>query len=440
MVSWMPFVFIAPVLIAFGQVYGAPWWYYPYSLAVLIPYFVIPVAISTTIAVLLMALIDPRWTRVIAFVILSLILVCIYFTIEMIASVFSPDQRNDQVLKLVNIFRQASSSWNPASWASRAIAEVLEPSGHSIFLRLSLLFCCSVSMLGVAFGCVELLHLRGYTRAKNSRLSRRSTAERKPRSAVFVGHPIMSLIQKEFRSIFRDVAQSAQVLFLGCMCLIYLMNLRFFVSLDSFPPDSRTWWQNLFFIMHCSVAAFFTTAVCTRVVFSSTSLEGRAFWILQTAPIEFRRILRAKFLFWLPPVALVSGIIFAVGAFTISGRLDFVLVHIPSSIFVSYGIVGLGVGLGAYFSDFNWDHPSQLALGLGSFFFMLGSALLVFLNVIPVWLMLQVGRGQPFVAADLFQERGLVIVLATITIGALNYLVAQTAMEQGEAALERAFR
>lgn len=440
-VSWMPMVFILPVLIAFGQVYDATWWYYPFSVAVLVPYFALPVAVSISVSALLMAVIDPRWTKALAVFILFVLLIGLYFVVDLTASVLQSDHRGDQVLRVVNLLGSADSLWSPAAWAGRAISEVLEPSGRSVFPRVSLLFCSMVSAMTFAYALMELFHLRGYTRAKNSRISKRDPNRPRPaRSAYIIGKPGFALALKEFRGVFRDVAQSAQVLFLSCMCVMYLLNIRFFVAVDSFPEESRLWWQNLFFIVHCSVAAFFTTAICTRVVFSSISLEGRAYWLLQTAPLRPQSVLKAKFWFWFVPVAVVSAIVFAMGAFVISGRLDFVAVHLLSSVCASYGIVGLGIGLGAYFADFNWEHPSQLALGLGSFLYMLGSALLVFMNVVPTWLMLMITKGAPLKFEDILSLRGLLIVLTTVTIALVNSLIAKTAMETGEAALERASR
>lgn len=440
-VSWMPLVFILPVLIAFGRVYEASWWYYPYSVAVLLPYFTLPVAISISIAALLMAVIDPRWTKALGVFIFFMLLVGFYYVIDMTAGVLQSENKGDQVLRLVGLLSSADSVWSPAAWAGRSISEVLEPTGKSLFPRLSLLFCSTISAICLAYAMMELLHLRGYTRAKNSRVSGRvNTGVRPQRPWYLVGRPAIALAQKEFRGIFRDIAQSAQVLFLTCMCIMYMLNIRFFVAVDSFPAEARLWWQNLFFIVHCSVAAFFTTAICTRVVFSSISLEGRSYWILQTAPIPPKSVLKAKFWFWFIPVAIVSAIVFSLGAFVISGRVDFVAVHLASSICASYGIVGLGIGLGAYFADFNWEHPSQLALGLGSFLYMLGSALLVFLNIVPTWLMLMVTRGAPLTSDDLLSLRGLLMVLTTIAIAMVNALVAKTALENGEAALERAAR
>jgi hypothetical protein len=162
------------------------------------------------------------------------------------------------------------------------------------------------------------------------------------------------------------------------------------------------------------------------------SLEGKQFWILQTGPIEMRQVLKSKFSAWFPPVALISAILFAAGAYIIVGRIDVLVFYLVVSIFVSYGIVGLGVGLGAYFADFAWDHPSQLALSIGSFVYMLASAVLVIANIIPLGIMLRFSQANS--QATLIHNIAMTVLLGAI-IALINVVLARAAMRLGESAL-----
>jgi hypothetical protein len=64
-VAWMPFVFIFPVLLAMGSgsQFGTSFVFM--AILTLLPYFVIPTALSVIIATLTMSVIDARWTRII---------------------------------------------------------------------------------------------------------------------------------------------------------------------------------------------------------------------------------------------------------------------------------------------------------------------------------------------------------------------------------------
>jgi ABC-2 type transport system permease protein len=432
MVSWMPFVFIFPVLLAFGQAHSAPISFYPLALATLVPYFVIPTACAVVLASLIMAVIDPRWTKFLIALCLVLALIGIVHVADLLSTVLSSRNDPNQILRFVSTLSTASSTWSPSSWAATACSELLVPSGKSFGVRLILLYAVAIFCTTVGYIFIELLHSRGYTRARNTTRAVRNAPNRRAGRQRW-SEPRLALISKEFRSIFRDLAQSTQVVFLIGICLLYLANLRMFVAIDSFPAETRVWWQNIFFIMHTSITAFFTSSICTRVVFSSVSLEGKYYWLLQISPIEIQSILKSKFLAWFVPISIVSAILFATGVFVIVGRWDVIAMYLVISFFVSYGIVGLGIGLGAYFADFSWDHPSQLALSLGSFVYMLASAALVIMNIFPLSILL---RLEPATTNLLLFKNIAWITLLGSLVAALNMGVAKGAMRLGEKALK----
>jgi ABC-2 type transport system permease protein len=430
-VAWMPFVFLFPVLLAFGIRHDVGMWFYPYTLIVLVPYFIIPVSCASLLGALIMSVIDPRWTRVLVVACVAMGIFGVIYLADLLTSLLSSRNDPNQVMHFVATLSRANSTWIPSAWAAMALSEALIPSGKNQLVRVVLLYSTAISLTALAYLAIEILHGRGYTRARNSTRSiRRIKNRRSPR--MFTSQT-WAMLLKEFRSLFRDLSQSTQILFLACMCLLYLANLKMFVSIESFPPESKVWWQNIFFIMHTSITAFFTSSICTRVVFSSVSLEGKYFWILQTAPIKIASILRSKFWAWFVPVSAISAVLFAAGTYVIIGRIEVLILYVALSFFVSYGIVGLGIGLGAYFADFSWEHPSQLALSLGSFVYMLASALLVIANIVPMSIILRLDCP----VDDFMALRNTVLtMLLGVTVAAVNIAVAQAAMRLGEKSLQ----
>jgi hypothetical protein len=115
------------------------------------------------------------------------------------------------------------------------------------------------------------------------------------------------------------------------------------------------------------------------------------------------------------------------------GRWEITILFTVLSFFISYGIVGLGIGLGAYFADFSWEHPSQLALSVGGFIFMLSSGALIFLNIVPLGFLLRLMLS-PNSSPLLYCE----MVATTLVITLLNMGTARLALRLGEGAtLER---
>jgi hypothetical protein len=68
---------------------------------------------------------------------------------------------------------------------------------------------------------------------------------------------------------------------------------------------------------------------------------------------------------------MLSCLVFVLGAFMIKASALYVAAAFASGILVSVTIVGLAVGLGAFFADFAWEHTGQLVASFGSLIFML---------------------------------------------------------------------
>lgn len=430
--SWMPLVFIFPVLLAMGNDSPLGVDFLAISLGTLIPFFIIPVALSATVAILTMSIIDARWTRIIIVLGIVAILTGIVYSAQMFATLLA--ERNDpgQIIRMVGTFSAANTWWAPYSWAATILSELILPTGKSIPLRMVLLYATASLSLAVSYLCFELLHSRGYTRARAAMRSqswwRRIPARTRSRAAS----PQRAIITKEFRSIFRDLSQSSQIFFVGGICILYVTNIRVFVSIDSFPPESQYYWKTVFFVMHTCITAFFTSSICTRIVFSSVSLEGKQFWLLQIAPLAIREILRAKLVAWYCPIALISAILLGMGIYVIEPRWEIVTLFVAMSLFVSFGIVGVGIGLGAHFADFSWEHPSQLILSLGSLLYMLISSTLVLINIIPLVFLLRFSLAH---LNNSSEDHLAVGILAAAVVVLLNLTIGRFALKIGERSL-----
>jgi ABC-2 type transport system permease protein len=426
-VAWMPFVFIFPVLAAMGMTYDLSIWFIPGAIATFLPYFLIPASLGALLATLFMSTINQRWAKlVVRLTVLGTLLGILYVTHGLVETITTKSS-DGHILRLISSISIAQSPLMPSAWASTILSELLVPSGKSIALRLALLYSCAISLAGVAHIALHLLHARGFSRALARRaVARKDGTSHLTRDAQALPAPL-ALIQKDFRVLTRDIAQSTQIIFLVGLCLLYMGNLKTFVAIDAFASDSSVNWKRAFFIIHTAITAFFTSAVCTRLVFAALSLEGKSYWILQTAPIAFRDILRAKLIGWFIPVSIISAVLFAVGTQVLIGRWEVTLLFGALSFFISYGIVGMGIGLGAYFADFSWEHPSQLALSVGSFVYMLSSSLLVLLTMFPMGLLLQLLLVTPPSGLHI-----LAICVVAAMIAAINLGAAQCALRLGE--------
>jgi ABC-2 type transport system permease protein len=426
-VAWMPFIFISPVLAAMATSYQLSPWFIPVSIITFLPYFLIPASLGTILATIFMATINQRWAKMVVRVAILIAIAALLYVLHGLVDAVTTRSADGQVLRLASSLSLAQSPWLPSAWTATILSELLVPSGKNIADRLTLLYSSALAVTGLAHIALHTLHPRGFSRA----LSRRAMASATSRAGTIRGKTALpqpaAVIQKDLRSLTRDVAQSTQIIFLGGLCLFYLGNLKTFVALDSFATDASVNWQRAFFIIHTAITAFFTSSICTRLVFTSISLEGKSYWILQTAPLLLRDILRAKFLGWYIPIAVLSSLLFSTGTQILIGRWDSTLLFGALSFFVSYGIVGLGIGLGAYFADFSWEHPSQLVLSVGSLVYMLSSSILVLLNIFPMGMLLHL-----LLDRNAGLTRVTLICAVALAIAIMNLVIAKMVMRLGE--------
>ena len=428
-VSWMPFVFIAPVLAAMASMYSLSAWFIPGALATFIPYFFIPAAVGTLLATLAMSVMNHRWTKITLRVATLGILLVVIVALQNLARSLLIPSMDGQIVRLASFLSLAEAPHLPSSWAATILSELLLPSGRSVALRFTLLYATAIFLAGTALLAITTLHARGFSQALGRQgLSRSSQKAAHAVSREQLPAPL-AIIQKDVRSLSRDIAQSTQLIFLGGLCILYLLNLKTFVTVEFFAGRSNSAWISAFFVMHFAITAFFTSAVCTRLVFTSLSLEGKSYWVLQTAPLEYEDILKAKFAGWFLPISLISSILLAIGTQTLTGRWDITTIFTVLSFFVSYGMVGLGIGLGAYFADFAWEHPSQLALSLGSFIYMLSGAMLVLVNLLPASMLLKFMLASHPTSAQILGigAAPLAIIAINIAVTRLAFYIAKSA-------------
>lgn len=437
--SWMSLLLFLPVLLAFGVFFDSPWTFYLIAILVLIPFFLIPTALAMIIAMLFITLVPTKWYRTIIVLIVLSFLFGLYLIGETLSLSLGDANDTQGVAQIISVISLPDTSWLPSSWVASILEqELLKSSVSNESLLLILLASTALALISLAFILVEWLHSYGLTRVQSLRLSNRGQRRWRFARRLFPGgNRLRSLMVKDLRTVSRELSQSLQILVLLGICLIYLYNLRLFTTIGVVPDESRNNWIGILYILNGLMGAFITTAICTRFVFTSLSLEGGAFWILRTAPISLRDILEAKLKLWYPPIAFVSGVVYATGTLAIGGTPWIVVGNWIFSWIISFGIVGLAVGLSATFARFDWENPSQLAAGFGSLAFMVSSIVLIVVNLTPAWVMLVIFPhhllGEATDASFIATLSALILMVLLL----INYSVATLAIRLGERSLTK---
>lgn len=437
--SWMAAVFVLPALLAFGTHYNASIEYYLIGAIALLPYFAIPSAISMVLVTLAARVFPATRARALFICIVALLVLALYFFAETLAPEGTSFQDIHHILRMIALLSLPNTSWVPSYWTATSLGELLVPTGKTIFPYLLILYSVAAVLISLAFITLRLLHFEAYSKAKSNtygiRLQSKSAQERLVMITPYLAQPYRAIIGKELKSFARDMTQAVQLILLLGLCMIYLYNFRILRAVSGLPEATQLWWEGFLVMANVAMGAFVITAVGTRFVFPSISLEGQSFWILQTAPISVKDLLKAKFWCWLIPVASISSVILASGALAIHAKPQIVIINALSSWIISYGIVGLGVGLGAFFANFTWEHSSQLAASFGSLIYMLFCTLLIAINMLPtsVLIFLRTLRlfGYTFSAFEWYVS----VACVTFLLIYINYSATRWALKIGENAL-----
>lgn len=437
--SWMVLVFAVPVIVAFGNAYHGSIDYYLFCLASLLPYFAIATALSVIIVTALAGLTSAANIKHLLLLGCLILLLACYYGLRVMSADGHGLGDVNKALQIVAYFSKAQRSWLPSYWSAICLGEILEPSRRPLWPYLLMSYGTACATISLAYITTLLFHRRAYCQAGGAGqvllLGSRFSYHLTGKVLFFANRQYRGIIVKELRSFSRDMTQALQLLLLLGLCMIYLFNFKLLSSVQTLPDNMRIWWQGFLVFSSVGMGAFAITAIASRFVFPSVSLEGKSFWIIQSAPISIRDFLYAKLWCWFVPVAALAAFLFASGALAIGAPLKIVAVNVMTSFVICYGIVGLAVGIGAQFSNFDWESASQLSASLGNMIFMIFSAILIIVSLAPVGTMIflrtTLSAGRSF---NPFEWYGAVCA-STLFLIYSNYLAAAWAIKSGEKAI-----
>jgi ABC-2 type transport system permease protein len=175
--------------------------------------------------------------------------------------------------------------------------------------------------------------------------------------------PLRAMIAKEVRTVSRDVAQWSQVFLSAALLFIYVYNIRM-LPLGGDKRATIVSYANL------GMAGFVVAGICMRFAYPSVSSEGKAFWLVRSAPIAYRDFLRVKVLVYSAPLILVSMMLTAFANFALEASLTVWMFTMTGAALLAITLVSLGVALGALMPNFAAENPLQVGLSLGGFAYM----------------------------------------------------------------------
>jgi len=365
--SWMVLFFSLPVFAAYAAVFDGGPLFYLWVLLILPPFLIIPAATGVFITHLLVYFLPAKRIRDMLFFIGLLAFVALYllFRFAQPERLVSPESFG-HFAQFLTAMETPSAPFLPSSWSAEVLAAPLfgkstEPGFfYALLASYGLFFPLAASWVSSA------VYLAGWSKAQQAprgmqtagRLARALESTLRPFPAIW-----RAVMLKDIRTFIRDTTQWSQVFLLAALIIVYIYNFKV-LPLDRSPLPPGTL-RTLISFANLALAGFVLSAVAVRFAFPAVSLEGKAFWILQTAPISPRSLLWSKFwLNFLPLLVLGATLIF----------LSNILLRVPPWMMVlslatiaamTAGVAAIAVGMGALYPNFSFENAAQIPTSFG---------------------------------------------------------------------------
>jgi ABC-2 type transport system permease protein len=410
---WGFFLLASPMMLAYGIVVQAQWYYYALMVPMIVAFVYIPCALGAVSCLLLVAKFPKMKLAIVAAVAMGAIVAAGRAIWNTVSGPQIELFGNEWFQQTIRRFQFTQQEWLPSSWLSNGLLEAgrtLPASSTTSGFDLPLVQGCMY--LAVLIMNAMICHLLVVKSGKAWLREAYSTLECAPKrnrkikvaridtllyKALFAfPQPVRLLLVKDWRLLRRDPVQWSQFLIFFGLLGLYFLNLDRFRSQGN--DLGNITWVNMVSFLNLAVVGLILSTFTTRFIFPMISLEGQRFWVLGLLPLPRETILWSKFVFaalgsWVPCAALIL-------ASDLMLRIDLLVVgvHQFTCLLLCVGLASIAVGLGAIMPDFREPSPSKIAAGFGGTLNLVLSALYIILIVVctalPCHFYLIAGRGK----------------------------------------------
>ncbi len=365
--SWMVLFFSLPIFAAYGTVFGSGVLFYLWVAVVLPLFLIVPASVGVLIMHLLVYFLPAKRIRDMLFFIGLFSFMIIYFLFR-----FSQPERLVQpesfghFLQFLAAMETPASPFLPSSWAAEVLAGPLfkRSTGQGFFYAL---LASYAFFLPLATSWVSsAVYLAGWSKAQESKQGHRKY-ELFESGLNWLTRPFPSvfgaLMVKDIKTFLRDSTQWSQLFLLIALIVVYLYNFKV-LPLDRSPLPTATL-KTVVSFANLALAGFVLSAVAMRFAFPAVSLEGRAFWILQTAPISLRTLLWSKLWLNLVPLLILGELLVFLSNLLLQVPAWMMLLSLVTVFLMTFGITAICVGVGALYPKFTFDHAAEIPTSFG---------------------------------------------------------------------------
>lgn len=371
--AWMIIIYTLPVLISYGIVYSAGFTYYLLAVGVMILLSAVASLISALL-VMVMVIVIPagRVKSIFVFFGLTLFLI-LYLAFRLLRPErFVDPEAFRTVLVYMKAMQVPASPLLPSTWAFNTLKFNLTGNAGQAIYYFMILASCSVTLFSTAVMVASGIYFKGMSKTQTARQPFRKPSSGKSFFFAFLPRAKQAYIIKEIKTFLRDQTQWSQIFLIGGLIFIYIYNFKV-LPLEK-APIKTVYLQNILSFLNMGLATFVLTAVAGRFAYPAVSTEGEAFWLVRSAPISIRTFLWIKFFIYLFPLLILTEILIVATNILLKVAPFMMGLSVITVFFMVPAVVGMAIGLGAAYPDFNAENPTQVITSFGGLLFMMASA------------------------------------------------------------------
>jgi len=399
--SWGFVLLGSPMLVAYGIVSEAPWYYYAILLPMLVAFVYIPAGIGSILLLAIMYLFPRKRMHVLGLAACAAAAALVWFFWALVArpesELLTPRWFADVLHRLQMTQARPLPNW----WLSEGLLDTAAGKWSQGVLFLALLIANALFLRELAGMTAARLYRSAYWAmagmGRRAARVRMGWFDRGLSSALrFLDPQVRLILMKDLRLFRRDPLQWSQFLILVGLLVFYFMY-------GGGSSRKFTQWVNIVSFMNLAVVGLLMSTFTTRFVFPMVSLEGRNFWLLGLLPLKRDTILWAKFLFSVGSLLAPCGLLVLLSDWRLEVPGMLVAQHQATSLMLCLGLSGIGVGLGARLPLLNEHSPSRIAAGFGGTLNLVISTIFIVLVLVlmampyHIWL---AGEIEPTIAAS----------------------------------------
>jgi ABC-2 type transport system permease protein len=294
---------------------------------------------------------------------------------------FDKKVSDEAIIAFVESLKMPEFGFHPSSWMTIGLSSWSEQHTGTALWQLLYLYVAAIVLGGVFWLVSRKIYFaswRSYQEVKCApRDEFRKEGTQKPRWLSILPFSSMQkgLLHKDLIVFSRDPSYWSQLFILAALVVVYIFNI---VNL----PLENIVLKNVISVLNIGLIGFVLSALASRFVFSTTSLEGKKMWAVYTSPVKMESFLLGKFLMYFPPLLIIGEILVIVSNILLQVDAYVMQVSIIGVVFITIGVVGMAVGMGAMYPKFEYENVSEISSGTGGILFIISSLIYVGLVII----------------------------------------------------------